>query len=71
MTLERFADPGVPDERVKFAQVMRVLLAKCMVIERLPRKERSPSRTEMNDPLYDCFQEVLLMEPYLPERSPT
>jgi hypothetical protein len=62
---------GVLVTSVQFAQVRRVLLAKCSVREPLPKKERDPTRVEEYLSVYDAVKGSEVMSPYLPARSPT
>jgi hypothetical protein len=55
----------------KFAQVMRVALAKWTTIERLPMKEAWPGTIEAYGSSYEAVKGSEVIFPYLPERSPT
>lgn len=58
----------------KLAQVMRVVLAKCRTMLRLPRKAPRPERVEAKSSVKVAVKvapAVALMLPCLPERSPT
>jgi hypothetical protein len=57
--------------RVKFAQVRRVLLAKCSVKEPFGKKLLEPTIVDVYSSVYDALKGSELMAPYLPARSPT
>jgi hypothetical protein len=61
----------LPVSRVKFAQVIRVVLAKCTVRERFPKNAPIPSNVDAKSSLYDAMNGSEVILPYFPERSPT
>ena len=61
----------LPASRVKFAQVIRVLLAKCTVIERFPKNAPLPWKVDAKSSSYDAIYGSEVIAPYFPERSPT
>jgi hypothetical protein len=55
----------------KLPQAMRVLFAKWMTKERLPKKAPTPSVSETKGSMYEDWKLVPLILPCFPERSPT
>ncbi len=70
VVFETFPFP-LPVSRVKFAQVIRVALAKCTVRERFPKNAPIPSNVDAKSSLYDAMNGSEVISPYFPERSPT
>jgi hypothetical protein len=61
----------VPETSCQFAQVIRVVLAKWMVMERFPKKEPMPETRDAKSSTYSAVKGSEVILPYFPDKSPT